>query len=194
MDEEDDIIKIPTKPLLESYGETIDDLEIIRNYFDWESPSLNRLFMQLGMYGISLEDIASILGIAENEMQKKLEEYPFALENYKAGPALGRAQATGALYNNVAKGRSNDIQFYLKAMMPNVYGNNINIKEERNINVNGNVKVDITTLALQHLPTEYLENILYDNRSNNGSDSLRIETPERKPDAILVSGDGADTP
>ena len=81
MDEEDDIIKIPTKPLLESYGETIDDLEIIRNYFDWESPSLNRLFMQLGMYGISLEDIASILGIAENEMQKKLLEKKFIYIN-----------------------------------------------------------------------------------------------------------------
>lgn len=191
MEQEIDILETP-EPILKSYGEALDDLDIIRKHFKWESPGLNKLFLQLGIYGMNLADIGLILGLDDEELNKKFEEYPEALENYKAGPAIGRAQATGALYNNVSRGRSNDVQFYLKAMMPEVYGNNVNIKEERNINVNGNVKVDITTLALQHLPTEYLENLLHDNRSNSGSDRLRIETPERKPDAILVSGNGTD--
>lgn len=175
---------------IQQYGDDIDDLSLIRTFFNWDSPNLNKLFLQLGVYGITLADAAAIIGMEYSEFIEKFEKYPMAKEYYMTGPAIGRAQATAKLFNNVMKGRSQDIQFYLKAQMPELYGNNVTLKTNGPLSVT-NVKVDITTLALQHLPTEYLEELVYANNSNSGADPIRIEAPEREQDGVLVPTDGA---
>lgn len=108
------------------------NIGIIREVFSWDHPNIAILFANLGVYCMSVPEIALIIGETEESVKKHMEEIPGVLDAYKAGPVLANAQVIRGLYHNAtARGNVSAQQFWLKNRMADMFGPKMTIKGDK---------------------------------------------------------------
>ena len=68
----------------------------------------------LASQGLTMSQIAAVLGIGESTLYEKQNEYPEFMESIKKGKAKGVAVITNALFEKAKEGDNTAMIFYLK--------------------------------------------------------------------------------
>lgn len=78
------------------------------------TPEMIKKSESLAAQGLTIEQIASVLGIGERTLYEKQRQFPQLQQAIKAGQAKGIATIANALFNKAKSGDNTAMIFYLK--------------------------------------------------------------------------------
>lgn len=110
------------------------------------TPAVLRKTEELAGRGLTLEQIARVLGIGYTTLNEKRKKFPEFLQAIKDGQAKGVEKVSNALFENALDGNTTAQIFYLKNRAPDMW------KDQQNIDV----KKKITYEQLPSQSDEYL--------------------------------------